>query len=182
MPDLVFGYGSLVGLAEPAARLGRLRGFRRSWGAAMDNWEPVNDPKHFLDRETGERPRVRVAYLDVCEREGSSVNGLAMPVDEARLAALDAREVNYERVDVSAAFEPAVPGRVFAYLGTAAARERCRAGAAEANICVSVDYVVAVRRAFAALGEGALAAFDRSTDPLPFPQRELELVRSAAAG
>lgn len=182
MSDFVFGYASLVGFDEPAALPGRLNGFRRFWGAAMDNWDAVNDPKHFVDPETGERPRIRVAYLDIYEQEGSSVNGLALPVDEARLAALDEREVNYERVDVSGAFEASGGerndrhGAVFTYTGTEAARERCRAGIAESNICVSAGYVAALRSAFERLGTGALDEFDRTTDSLTLPERDLERI------
>jgi hypothetical protein len=187
MPEpeaFVFGYASLVGLREQlrvrevefAPLPGRLKGFRRSWGVAMDNWEAVADSKHFVDPETGERPRVRVAYLDIRVYEGSSVNGLAIPVDAARLAAFDEREVNYERIDVSGAFEPVIPQTVFAYLGTEAARERCRKGVAESNICISADYAAAVRHAFEQLAPDALAEFDRTTDPLSLPQRELAVI------
>ena len=180
----VFGYASLVALGEPlagegvevAAQPGRLRGYRRNWGAAMDNWEAVNDHKHFVDPETGERPRLRVAYLDLYEREGASVNGLALPVDAERLATLDAREVNYERVEVSGAFEPALGEPVFAYLGSEAARERCRRGAEEGNVYVSSQYAALVRESFAALAPDALAEFDRTTDPSPFPERHLRRV------
>lgn len=191
--DWVFGYASLVALREQvvaggeerAPVPGRLRGWRRLWGVAMDNWDPVNDRKHFLDPETGERPRIRVAYLDVepaGDEEAAAVNGLALPVDATRLAAFDRREVNYERVEVTSAFEPdssAAPGapsrlgRVFTYVGTAAARERCRRGAAEGNACVSAAYVAAIRDAFASLAPDAPAELDRSTDPLPFPERPL---------
>ena len=193
--DYVFAYASLVGLREPLtaggfaypALEGRLRDFRRRWGAAMDNWDPVNDPKHWVVPGSGERPRVRVAYLDIEPvGEGGTVNGIAIPVDAARLETLDAREVNYRRVEVTDAFEPArtggdspaPPRRVFTYMATAAARARCRAGAAEANVCVSADYLAATRRAFAALGDAALAEFDRTTEPLAFPQADLELVTS----
>lgn len=205
--DYVFGYATLVGLRERlrvgdvklAPLPGRLRGFHRTWGVAMDNWDAVNDPKHFVDRKTGGRPQVRVAYLDIYERQGSTVNGLALPVDATRLVALDAREVNYERIDVSEAFEHvedvsageredadapaggaggmrASPRRVFAYVGTEAARERCRAGAAEGNVCVSADYVATVRRAFERFTPDALAEYERSTNPLPFPERDLQRV------
>lgn len=192
--DWVFGYASLVALRQPVAvdgeerapLPGRLRGYRRLWGAAMDNWDAVNDPKHFVDPDTGDRPRIRVAYLDIHEREGSTVNGLALPVDATRLAALDEREVNYERIELTGAFEPgrlaeADPttgdldgDRVWTYVGTAAARERCRLGAEQGNACVAAEYAAAVRAAFASLAPGALAEFDRSTDPLPFPQRPIE--------
>jgi hypothetical protein len=201
----VFGYASLVGLlegysgdVEHAPQPGRLRGYRRRWGVAMDNWRGGEEAKHWLDRAMGERPRIRVAYLDLYEREGSAVNGLALPVEAERLATLDAREVNYRRVDVSGAFEPMLaapesvsddpmeqggspgeesPPRVFAYLGLAAARERCRLGLAEGNAFVAVDYAGAVRSAFDRLGPGALAELERTTDSCPFPLRDLKVVQ-----
>jgi len=217
--DWVFGYASLVALREPAAVdgeerapvPGRLRGYRRGWGVAMDNWDPVNDPKHFIDPETGERPRIRVAYLDVVPDggwgtdgprrspvgtgPGPTVNGLALPVDDAHLAELDEREVNYERIDVTSLFEPngaledappdppdpasdpPAPGRVFTYVGTPAAHERCRRGTEQGNAYVSAEYVAAVRDAFALLAPDALPEFDRTTDPSPFPPRDLALIR-----
>jgi hypothetical protein len=155
---------------------GRLRGFRRLWGAAMNNWEAANDHKHFVDPETGERPRIRVAYLDIEPNERRAINGLAIPVDATRLAALDEREVNYERAEVTGAFEPPVGGRVFTYVGTKAARERCRQGLADGDCFVSRDYVGGVRTAFERLAPGAPAEFDRTTDPLPFFERDLELI------
>lgn len=142
----------------------------------MDNWEGGEGVKHWLDRETGERPRIRVAYLDLYEQAGWTVNGLALPVDAERLEALDAREINYARVDVTAAFEGDVAGSVFTYLGLDAARERCRRGAVERNAFVSRDYAAGVRRAFQRLGPDALAEYDRTTDPVPFPERDLAVV------
>jgi hypothetical protein len=180
----VFGYASLVGLREPFAVggaehepvAGRLGGFRRHWGAAMDNWDPANDHKHFVDPSTGGRPRLRVAYLDVEPSDGGAVNGLAIPVDGARLSVLDAREVNYARIDVSDKFEPVLARPVFTYVGTEAARERCRRGIANGDVFVAHGYVAAVRRAFEQLGSGALAEFDRTTEPLPFPGVDLKLI------
>jgi hypothetical protein len=172
----VFGYASLVALDDAGALPGRLRGFRRYWGVAMNNWEGGEDAKHWLDRESGERPRIRVAYLDIYERPDSAVNGLALPVDESRLVELDAREINYTRVDVTDAFEPAVPRSVYTYIGLDEARERCRQGAAEANVFVSSDYAAGVHRAFERLAPNALAEFDRTTDSLHFPQRGLRVV------
>lgn len=191
MIDYVFGYASLVGLREGYSAdvgetplPGRLRGFRRHWGVAMNNWEGGAEVKHWLDR-SGERPRIRIAYLDLYERTGCAVNGLALPVDRERLESLDAREVNYERVELTGAFEPeggagALPGssRVFAYLGLDAARERCRRGAEDGDAVVSRDYAAGVRRAFAGLAPGALAEFDRTTDPHPFPERDLRVVHA----
>ncbi len=172
----MFGYASLAALNEPAASNGCLRGFRRCWGVAMNNWEGGEEAKHWLDRSSGERPRIRIAYLDLREENGSTVNGLALPVDSARLEALDRRELNYERVEVTAAFEPELGARVFAYFGLAEARERCHQGAADGNIFVSRDYLTAVRSAFEGLASDALPEFDRTTDPLPFPERDLSVV------
>ncbi len=179
----VFGYGSLVEMNEPVTlggRLcrpvpGRLHGFRRRWGVAMNNGEATEMEKHFVDPETGEKPRIHVAYLDIEECEGGTVNGLAIPVDAQRLAELDVREINYLRLDVSAVFEPALPSAVYAYRGTDAARERCLLEEPDAPVYVSRDYVAAIRRAFAALGEDALEEYDRTTQPLSFPERHLEL-------
>lgn len=186
----VFGYGSLVAIGAEltledrtwAPVPGRLRGYRRCWGAAMNNWEAGPKQKHFLDPESDEQPRIRVAYLDIEEEPGRTVNGLALPVDRRRLTEIDRREMNYLRIDVSAAFEPASPQPVFAYRATKEARERCRRHQPDAEVFVSSDYVAAVRRAFAELGEGALEEFERTTDPLDFPQRHLRLVYPPPTG
>jgi cation transport regulator ChaC len=181
--DYVFGYGSLAELTQPLSvgeRLfpvvpGRLRGFRRRWGVAMNNWEASEDEKHFLDPETGLKPRLSVAYLDLAEAAGEAVNGLAIPVDAARLRELDAREVNYERAEASAAFEPRIAHAVFVYRGTASAQRRAEAAAANGGeIYASRQYVERIERAFTSLGPGQLDEYQRSTEPLPFPERDLE--------
>lgn len=185
--DYVFGYGSLVELRDPlrvddeerSPVLGRLVGFRRRWGVAMNNWEAADTAKHWLDPGSGEKPRIRVAYLDIEERDGATVNGLAIPVDARRLAEIDAREGNYERFDASLAFEPPLPGRVFSYRGLEEARERCRQGATDGNAFVSREYLDQVHRAFSALGPDALAEFEETTGPVPFPVRDLERVPPA---
>lgn len=176
MSDYVFGYASLAALEDADALPGRLRGFRRRWDVAMNNWEGGEGVKHWLDRETGERPRIRVAYLDIAPSEGRTVNGVAIPVDAERMAQLDTREINYSRVDVTGEFEGPARGRVFTYVGLDAARERCRQGAAEGDVFVAGDYVGGVRRAFERLGPRALLEFERTTDPSPFPERNLRMV------
>jgi cation transport regulator ChaC len=185
--DYVFGYGSLVALRTPLVVAGvsfpslpaRLRGFRRLWGVAMNNWEAAPSKKHYVDRASRRAPKVRIAFLDVEEEAGAAVNGLAVPVDAAQLAALDVREVNYERIDVSAAFEPRLAHRVFVYRGTSEARGRRQEGERGGEICVSSDYLATVRQAFADLGGDALAEFEQTTAPLPFPRLDLELVQPA---
>jgi hypothetical protein len=80
------------------------------------------------------------------------------------------------REGVVAAQDMGLPGPVFAYLGSTAARERCRAGIAAGDVCIGSGYLEAVRAAFAALGGEALAEFERTTGPPPFPVRDLERV------
>src|SRR5262249_27758538 len=127
-------------------------------------------------------PDVRVAFLDVDDGPGGSVSGLAIPVDPARLASFDAREVNYRRVDVSHSFRPALPHPVFVYRGTGEARARCRVRPAAPELCVSEAYLAEVRQGFTALGPDHRAEFERVATPLPFPLRPLELVRPEGYG
>ena len=183
--DYVFGYGSLVALRTPLVVEGviypavpcRLRGFGRGWGVAMNNWEAAPGKKHYVDRASRRAPRVRIAFLDLEQQAGAAVNGLAIPVDAAQLADFDAREVNYERIEVSAALEPRLPGCVFVYRGTKEARARRHDDESGTEICVSGGYVAAVRRAFADLGEEFLAEFESTTTELPFRQRDLVMVQ-----
>jgi hypothetical protein len=186
-PVYVFGYGSLVELSTPLwigevahqPIAGRLHGFRRSWGVAMNNWDAAVTAKHWVDPGSGEKLQIRVAYLDIEARRGATVNGLAVPVDESRLAALDAREGNYERFEVSRAFRPVAPGPVFVYRGLEAARERRRQGAAGGDVYISSEYLDQVQRAFSALGPDALAEFEQTTGPLPFPVKDLKRIPAA---
>lgn len=96
----VFAYGSL--LAEdlsPPAQPFVLGGWRRSWGCAMDNAAAVNDDKHWVDRVTGERPAVAVAYAAIEVDPRGRVAGALFDADAlGGLAALDARERHYVRV------------------------------------------------------------------------------------
>lgn len=180
--DYVFGYGSLVELVEPLVEdgrvfppvPGRLHGFRRFWGAAMNNWEATDAEKHFVDPDSGLKPRVKVAYLDIEQEAGSTINGLAIPVDAARLAELDLREVNYARVEVSTAFTPTIAHRVFVYRGTDAARVRGSRSTPDEPIHVSRQYVSRIKSAFAAFGADALEEYERTTEPLQFDARDLE--------
>ena len=94
--DLVFGYGSLVAL--PGAVRSELGGHRRLWGVAMDNAVDIPGYKRYLAPD-GSRPDVCVAFLDIEPDACGSVIGACFAV--ADLAALDCREHNYERVDVT---------------------------------------------------------------------------------
>jgi cation transport regulator ChaC len=161
----VFAYGSLLhgGTGDPC----RLRDHGRRWGVAMDNRRTIPGYKYFLDAATGARPEVHVAFLDVVAEPGASTCGVVIPVDDAGLAALDARERNYRRVDVRAHVSADPGGPVWAYLGLDAARKRYADAVRAGTAVVSRAYVDGVRAGFEAAG----LDFDADTEPLAVPVR-----------
>lgn len=178
-PAYVFGYGSLS--AEAGARPAWLRGHRRVWGVAMDNAVTIPGYKVYRDAD-GSRPDVCVAFLDLerADDDADQVNGVLLSADATRLAQLDARERNYARVEVTAAIvDP--PGRVWAYVGRADARERLRAARAAGRAVVHEQYARDVEAGFAALGPEALAAYRASTVASGLPSRSLRRVPVPAA-
>jgi cation transport regulator ChaC len=168
MTAFVFGYGSLV--RRPDGLPCHLLGHRRAWNVAMDNRRTIPGYKYYVDPDTGERPPVRVTFLNLYPAAEGRVNGVAFPVSAEELDELDRRERNYDRVDVTELVDADLGGTVWTYLGSEAARERFAAGGA----VVAQDYFDAIRGDFAAAG--GLEAFDRSTDPVTVPLRRLARV------
>ena len=117
----IFGYASLV--AAPSVARAVLRGHRRVWGVAMDNAVEVPGYKVYALPD-GTRPPLAVAFLDLEDADGAEVEGALLAVDAPGLAALDARERQYERVDVTALVDPAPGGP-----GLGLHRPRARASA-----------------------------------------------------
>jgi hypothetical protein len=165
----VFGYGSLAAeLAFTPTRelrddgfVADLRGFRRGWGVAMDNRRDLPGYKYYTSSD-GSRPAVSVAFLDLEDADdGAAVNGLCLPVDDALLARLDARERNYQRIDVSDRVQ-AGGARVWVYLGRADARARLRAARSDGTAIIDARYRDGVRAAFAALGADELVRCEPS--------------------
>jgi hypothetical protein len=122
----------------------------------------------------GTRPPLAVAFLDLEAADGAEVEGALLAVDAARLAALDERERQYERLDVTGLVDPAPTGPIWTYVGRAPGRVRVAAGrAGTMPIAVQRSYVELVAAAFAALGDDALARYRLSTEPPPFPVLDL---------
>jgi len=168
MRTFVFGYGSLLRLAGGIPC--RLLGHRRAWNVAMDNRRTIPGYKYYVDPETGERPAVHVAFLNIYPAPEEGVNGIAFPVAPEALDQLDRRERNYDRIDVTRLLDVDLGGTVWTYLGRKDARERFEANSA----VVSQDYFDAVRDGFESVG--GLDEFDRSTDRLTVPLRRLRRV------
>jgi len=170
--ELVFGYGSLA--VDAPGRPARLEGHRRVWGVAMDNRVTIPGYKAYRVPADGSRPAVYVAFLDIVEERGAATDGVLLAVDDSALRALDERERNYERVDVSAAV-PGAPGRVWTYRGSVAGRARLQLGLQRGSAVVQREYLEAVRATFAVLG------IADDADPGELPVVDLERVELAPA-
>jgi cation transport regulator ChaC len=150
--EWVFGYASLVpDHGGDGAVPAELRGYRRVWGVATDNTRLIPGYKMYLSREDGSRPELYVTFLDLEHDPASTVRGLARRVDADQLAALDLRERNYERVDVSENVT-GVQGTVWVYLGSEEGRARLAAGLREGSAAISRDYLEKVRTGLRAHG------------------------------
>lgn len=183
MADAVFAYGSLAGPSSAALTLGRpveiaalasLDGWRRRWTLARDN---LACEKTFARADDGSLPPWCAGLT--LERAGAgeaAPNGALIEVDEGDLARLDARELRYDRTDVSAAVRidgDAGFDRVLAYVAKPAHHHpRLPAGA----VIIS-SYLRAVEAAFAELGYDQLELFRRTTGDHPAPVVEAVLVR-----
>ncbi len=184
------GAGAGAGARSPVDRVRRERGFvaelpgfARGWGVAMDNRRDLPGYKYYADADGG-RPAVFIAFLDVGPAPGPdrapaagrparppAVNGLCLPVTDDQLSALDRRERNYRRIDVSDAL--AAGARVWTYTGSPEGRERFARGRRGATLVIHAAYLRGVEAAFAALGPREWEACRASVDPGEIPVREL---------
>jgi hypothetical protein len=172
-PQFVFAYGSLVTDA-PGAVPAVLPGHRRAWTVAMDNRRSLPGYKRFRARDGVTFPPVFVAFLDLADDPANALDGLCLPVTAAALDALDRRERNYDRVDVTPLVD-GPQGRIWTYRGSADGRARAAAGLADGSLAVARGYADAVRAGYAGRGPALLERFDASTDAPPCPV--LDLVR-----
>ncbi|MDQ6775642.1 MAG: gamma-glutamylcyclotransferase [Actinomycetota bacterium] len=180
--EFVFGYGSLVALGHlaptrafaPEGFVTDLRDFRRCWGVAMNNRVTLPGYKYYLD-ERGHRPDVYVAFLDVRSTRGHSVNGVCLPVTREQLDALDDRERNYLRRDVTAFCEiPDKAARVWTYVGTPAGRRRLTTGRSAGRAVIDNTYLASVVEAFESLGPAEYGMCAPSLGPDGLPVLPLE--------
>lgn len=105
----------------------------------MDNRVTLPGYKYYVDPATGERPSVHVAFLDLVEDPAGWVDGVLLEVAGEDLAALDARERNYDRQAVEVDGEPA-----WTYVGSSAGRARFAEGLAAGTLVVHAGYLALV--------------------------------------
>ena len=178
----VFGYGSLVSPASMATTIGRdvtdadtavahLHGFGRRWNYGSMHLR--GDWHHDgVDIVQG-----LVVSLGLVAADGEHCNGVAVRVSADELAALDWRERDYERTDVSdqISFDGETPGeRVVTYVPRPSAIERYEAARDAARAGVRQTYWDLVHGAFDELGGDHLERY-LATPPPDVPVVEMSL-------
>jgi hypothetical protein len=177
----LFAYGSLASLASAERTLGhpvqhaglaRLAGWRRRWSVARDN---LACEKTFARAGDGGLPPFCLG-LNLERAAGASPNGVLIEMTEGELERLDARELRYDRVEVTAdlaAEEPLAFDRVFTYV----AKPGHFTGSPPPGAVILAPYARTVEAAFEALGEDQLELFRETTGPYPVEVIEGVLVR-----
>ncbi len=168
----LFGYGSLVSPASLASTIGRDPGegfhiahvdhFGRRWnyGSKVLRGDWVHDGQEVV--------RGLVVSLGVVAAEGESCNGVVFDVDEDELAALDWRERDYERVDITDVTTVDVgrfDGRVQVYVPRPSSIERYELARDEGRAAIRQSYWTLVEEAFAALGGDHAERYGRTPAP-----------------
>ena len=160
MTAAVFVYGSLVAAGEIAGILGKdeadegvdyvlatLSGWRRTWNVCTDN--TTSRVVRYYTPGTGERPPIQVLFLTL-EPAAGTVTGYVVFVEAHHLAALDAREGNYDRVrvtdQVTMRGRPAV---VWTYVAKESRAATARAAIRRGSARIRQDYLDDVVAAFA---------------------------------
>lgn len=175
----IFGYGSLVdrrhlnGLARKTSEFGyvaTLRGFRRTWGVAMDNSQDIPGYK-FYEHHDGQRALGHVAFLDIEQYPNAGVNGVCLPVTPATANQLCTRERNYELIEVTKSVTPSAPAgcKVFAFVGRCDSRARASAARESGELLVQREYVDHVEAQFEGLGESEMSHYRASTESARAP-------------
>lgn len=172
----MFGYGSLVSPESFGFTLGRelqlgvdvltaeIRDYGRRWNYGVMSRVGRSDD---LDGSVNEWT---IVALGVTPAAGESVNGVVAWVADDELAALDARERNYDRVDVADLTtvdgQRSLGGPIVTYVPQVAAVQWYEAARDRGDAAVERRYWDLVGGAFAALGDGQRARYLETT-PAP---------------
>jgi cation transport regulator ChaC len=161
----------------------RLPGWRRRWSLKRDN--PTCE-KTFARADDGSVPAwVLSLNVEPAEPRDAAPNGVVFDLTEEELRHLDARELRYDRVEVTesirlSAAEGAELGAgeaCFERVVTYSARREHFAPAPPPDAIILASYARTVESAFAALGEDERRAYLETTGPHPVEVVEAVLVR-----
>jgi dephospho-CoA kinase len=169
----VFGYGSLVAPASLAKTIGRevdpdvdvvvasLAGFGRRWNYGSMHLR--GDWHH----EGVDVRRGVVVSLGLEAASDESCNGVIVRVTADELAALDWRERDYQRTDVTDLIEADanVDGPIVTYVPNASSIERYQAARDAGRAAIRRTYWDLVREAFASLGQHHLHRYEVTPAP-----------------
>jgi cation transport regulator ChaC len=177
----VFAYGSLASRASAERTLGRpvehagvasLGGWRRRWSQARDN---TRVEKTFA-RPDGSIPRHCLGLNLEPGHPGAGPNGALIELTEPELDRLAARELRYDRVEITNALSGGAGPR-FDRVYTFVAKPENFARSVPAGAVIVAAYARAVQAAFDSLGPGQLDLFNETTGPFPVELIEATLVR-----
>ncbi len=164
------GYGSLLSLPSLERTLGRtytgpflrcvVRGWRRTWDAAMPNKTFYTETAH------GRMTPEAILYLNVRRDPASSINGVVFVVNPEELAAYDRRESIYDRVDVTGELDVKVEGGT-AYLYQCRPESIMTDVKSPAKAAVRASYLKIVEHGLANLDEEFRKRYFDSTDAAP---------------
>jgi hypothetical protein len=150
----------------------RLAGWQRRWSQARDN---LATEKTFARADDGTVPPYCLG-LNVERASGSAPNGILLELSDEELERLDAREIRYDRIDVTADVVTEDP-HPFDLVATFTAKAGNLVSSPPPGAVILASYARAVEAAFDALGPEQLALFHESTGPLPVEVVEAVLVR-----
>ena len=179
----LFGYGSLVSPASLASTIGRdpgagmhiahVDGYGRRWnyGSKVLRGDWIHEDRTIVGG--------LVVSLGVVAADGEACNGVVFDVDDDELAALDWRERDYERVDITEMTSVDVEqfdGRVQVYVPRQSSIERYEQARDEGRAAIRQSYWTLVEDAFAALGDHHAEWYGRTPAP-DIPVADISLYR-----
>lgn len=164
------GYGSLLSRSSLEGTLGRsytglflqctVRGWRRTWDAAMPN------RKFYAEGVEGRITPRAILYLNVKRDPSTDINGILFVVNQDELAAYDRRESIYERVDVRSDLDVKIEGgQIYMYV---CRPEYCIAHShSPADAAVRATYLQIIEQGLLDFDQEFRQHYEKSTDIPP---------------